>query len=803
MAIASIARPSRIVAALFLSLLWLDLFSLPLSPIVPELEASWCGALIHFSAQGLQFGKDVVFTYGPFAHLISFVYTGELFSARVAWELISKTLFVFILGGTLVRLPVIWRLLSFFFILFFVWADGISDSLFFLIISCLALLLFKKESSNAPLNILAGILLAIFSLIKFTYFLLVILVLVLALAGYFWQRKLSRAIVLTLTFLIAFFLCWGIAGQSWRNLPSYFSTSIDISVGYKEAMSLPASTISIVAAGAIALGLTIIQCALAAISTRQPASSISAAFVALETFLSWNRAFIRADDHVLSFFCLCPVIAILMWTVVEPGPTLRRVGYAINLLLFVVCTFAIYQQKPATLTGALRETKERIQRSWHVVSSLPRFSKHLDKLLAEVRQAHALPHVRSEVGKASVDVLGYEQAIALLNDFHYTPRPVFQGYSAYTARLFDLNTAFYQSDNAPDYVLFKYQSIDNRYPTLDDAGVLRQLLFRYKPMLQERGYLLWKKIHHAKPTPELAASTISLGFDSEYSIPVDKPLWLQLELKQSLPGHAISMLYRPPIVALAVTDTLGRRNKYRLIPSMSATGFIINPYLRTSRDILRYTAGLHPPRIKSFSVHVPNDARNFFQPNMTCHLVALPPIPQGEFDEQARQLAAMIPSDPQEAPPDWLEQAFIASKEILLSSETTNTLAETSPLNQAQLTLEGKTLRITATGTDPQILLPPFSHGNRGGVLVRIDIAAPTDTGFQVFYLPTGVSDYREHVLNRSLHHGRNIVYFFLSDSQLAGGPVRIDPGMAPGDYVITKIEVRAVSPQSLLDLDG
>ena len=23
-----------------------------------------------------------------------------------------------------------------------------------------------------------------------------------------------------------------------------------------------------------------------------------------ETFLSWNRAFVRADDHVLSFFCL-------------------------------------------------------------------------------------------------------------------------------------------------------------------------------------------------------------------------------------------------------------------------------------------------------------------------------------------------------------------------------------------------------------------------------------------------------------------------------------------------------------------
>ena len=82
--------------------------------------------------------------------------------------------------------------------------------------------------------------------------------------------------------------------------------------------------------------------------------------------------------------------------------------------------------------------------------------------------------------------------------------------------------------------------------------------------------------------------------------------------------------------------------------------------------------------------------------------------------------------------------------------------------------------------------------------MVRIDLEAPADTGFQVFYLPAGVSSYGDHVINRFLRRGENTVYFGLKDSQLAGGRVRVDPGMSAGDYFITNLEVRAVPPESL-----
>ena len=310
--------PSIVLATLAFCLLWLDLFSLPASPVTPELDLSWSGALIHFSAQGLQFGKDVVFTHGPLGHLTAFVYTGELFSVRVIWEFVSKTLFAAILCAAMVRLPMLWRPIFLSFVLLFIWADGVSDALYFLIISCLAALLFKHGNSSRTLNILAGGLFAVFSLIKFTYFLLVILAVALISACYCKQRRPMQALLLGLIFLFTFILCWGFAGQQYGHLVSYITTSMDISFGYREAMGLPANRPAILLAGITAALLGLIQCALIVLDSRKLPALFVALFFGGVTFLSWNRAFIRADDHVLSFFALCPVALLTIWIVVRP-----------------------------------------------------------------------------------------------------------------------------------------------------------------------------------------------------------------------------------------------------------------------------------------------------------------------------------------------------------------------------------------------------------------------------------------------------------------------------------------------------
>src|SRR5438067_6500554 len=198
--------------------LWLELFSLPLSAVSPALDSSWCGALIHFAELKLQFGRDVIFTYGPLAHLISFVYTGELFTARVLWEFASKTVFAAILCASIISLPKIWRPIFFLFVLLFIWIDPISDALYFLVFTCVAAALFRQKDFGITIVILAGVLFGVCSLIKFTYFLLALFAIGAVGLFYCLERRPKGAPRLVAALLGPLLASWPPAGPACSRL---------------------------------------------------------------------------------------------------------------------------------------------------------------------------------------------------------------------------------------------------------------------------------------------------------------------------------------------------------------------------------------------------------------------------------------------------------------------------------------------------------------------------------------------------------------------------------------------------------
>ena len=793
--------PTTLLIVIGVPLLWLGLFQPPIAPLVPDLELSWYGALTHFSARGLQFGRDVVFTYGPLGHLISQVYTGELFFARMTWEVVSKTIFVLVLVGTLVSLPRFWRPIFFLFVLIFIRAEGSSDALYFLIICCVTLFLLKEGSSRPVFNFCAGVLFAIFSLIKFTYFLLVLVALSLIVACYCKLQRKSQALLLSLIFIASFLFWWAIARQEFHNLWSYFATSLEISFGYKEAMALPTSNRAVLLAGVVAALLGFLQWSVVLLKSREPVLLFAALFITGETYLAWNRAFIRADDHVLSFFCLQPAILATMWIVAQPQKTVRWIGYSMNLALLCVCLFGVNQQRPGHLISSVHGTLDRVANSWRIATGLTAFSQQFQATLQRVQTARALPKVKAEVRDASIDVLGSEQAIAILNNLNYTPRPVFQGYSAYTPNLINLNTAFYTSPKAPSYVLsvlYSDQTIDGRYPTLDDAGVFKQVLYDYEPLFAEKRYLLWKRIHPAKPVSPIPASVETLSLDSEHPLPEREMVWLELEIKQSFVGKLRTLFYKPPPVAIRVTDQLGRQHRNRLVPSMAVAGFIVSPNLETSREVLRAVRGAESLDNRSFSVHVAEEDRQFYQPSVTCRLARLPGIPPGELDDKIEQLSREIIVEHQETSQPWLQRFFDASSEMLRRMDPTTGFEAVSPLNKTVFDRDNQGLRIHCTGNDPQILLPALMTGKQRAAIFRVELAVPDATSFQVNSLPGGDPMSAGQLLDQSLKRGENVVYFFLTESQLAGGTLVANTGMSTGEYRIKEIEARAVSPEAL-----
>ena len=784
---------SAILLGLALILLWLDLFSLPQGPVSQALDSSWCGALIHFSTLKLQFGKDVIFTYGPLAHLISFVYTGELTCVRVIWEYVSKTLFAAILCATIVFLPKPWRLIFFLFVLLFIWVDPISDALYFLVISCVTALLFHHGAVRPSLNVFAGALFGVCSLFKFTYFLLSVIAVLLLVGFYLSCHKRSAPIALAVSFIGSVLLCWKLAGQAYGNFPSYLATSLDISFGYKEAMGLRSEN-RVVATGIAAAVLSLIQCGL--VLRYRPCLPVLCIvlFYAGETFLSWNRAFIRADDHVLGFFALCPVAILTLWVAARPTGTIRRIGDAVNFLIVFICLTGILLQRPDEIRRCISEAASRMVRSYEMATAPGATLKRLDAQLRDAKLKNALPRVRAAVGRQTIDVFGYEQGIALLNDLNYTPRPVFQGYSAYTPRLIAANTAFYLSSRAPAFVLFKYDAIDGRYPTLDDAGVLRELLFNYTPLFEERGYndergyTLWQRNDETKPVTPVPFSTQPLLFDEICSVPKNKNIWVELDVPKSFRGRLLGFLYKPPDVEIRVNDTQGRQTRHRLIPSMTSAGFIINPEMETDGNVLQAALGRPESSAVSFLVHVPRELRRFFERRVVCRLAALPELPVGIRDRKARmaRYAALFSED---GPSLELTEAFHSTSDVLVNAGP-NDLNGFAALQGVELTPSPAGLQIRAEGTDPQVLLPRFTPPKGRTAILRIDLETAIDTGLQLSFVRAGESAPITHFMTRCIKGRTNTIYFELNEAESVGGALQLDPG----DYVVTHFEIRSIT---------
>ena len=161
--------------------------------------------------------------------------------------------------------------------------------------------------------------------------------------------------------------------------------------------------------------------------------------------------------------------------------------------------------------------------------------------------------MRQSAGGSSVDVFGFHQAHALLNGLNYRPRPVFQSYAAYNSQLARLNEEFYQSKEAPDYVLFELAGIEHRFPALDDGLALRTILANYAPVTSEKEFLLLKRRNSPVPRLKLLqAGSVKSGERLDVGKYPEQNLWLEMDVKPTWWGRAVKFIYRPLPVRLSI-----------------------------------------------------------------------------------------------------------------------------------------------------------------------------------------------------------------------------------------------------------
>ena len=168
-----------------------------------------------------------------------------------------------------------------------------------------------------------------------------------------------------------------------------------------------------------------------------------------------------------------------------------------------------------------------------------------------------------------------------------------------------LNERFFLSREAPEYVLFNLTPIDGKFPPLEDALVLRDLLINYKPVAAEGVFLLLDWRASARPRLTLVREgTVRSGEAIGLKEWGDAAIWIEILVEPTWLGRAREFAYKSPTVRLAVWSGASEESapaRYRAPVPMLEAGFLASPLVLNNDDVRNfYTGGPvnRPPPIR-------------------------------------------------------------------------------------------------------------------------------------------------------------------------------------------------------------
>ena len=640
-------HPARWLPLLCLAIMWLMLLMPPICPTYltlsgnEQLDYSWQYSNGYFLQHQMRAGVDYVFPTGLLAYFYAYfwggIYIKALFWWYWLWQMASRSFFAYNLWRLCARYPD-YRVRALIFVACgFVLAT--TDDVFYI-----ALLLTISEVLSRPLAIsqrrlaLNVVVLALIACLKFTLFVYGGIIAV-VMAWPYYASKRPMLFSPLAVFLASFALIWLALGQHPGDFPAYIKNSMAVSSGYSAAMAVQGD------ARAAFLGL--LELCLIGVwllkfrPPRNQTNICSLLIMGMFLLFLWKHGFVRNDPH--GIFCFGSVLffaLVLPVSFQEEEPRPSQWGHAV-LGVCVIASVIGYLLiwKSDGWRGQLRELAVRPRHGISYAFLPWKTKRRLDEDRALERKLWDLPAIKSIVKDKPIDVFSYDQYALLLNDFHYQPRPVYQGYVAFSPALIALNAVFYRGENAPAYVLFRLQTTDNRYPTLDDNQSLLEILSHYHPIETEKSYILFarnsaKTFPSANIPPNAAPSGESAGMASSGQAVMVVALNTDVEIKDQAVGHLLrvdveptvfgkvrSALVRPPQLNIIVTLEDGREMTYRVIPEMTTQGFLLDPLLESNRDVLLLYGHGQGKRTHKFRIEMASGARLWLQNRVKITLI--------------------------------------------------------------------------------------------------------------------------------------------------------------------------------------
>lgn len=589
-------------------LLALLLALLTASPFLPNsyfgvfdtLDMSWEWAQYINASHHAVFGVTSIFTYGPLGYLDNTLLGGSRkdFLLEGLLALAVEGLFILKLADLFKR-PVRAQRSSVFdpteiMTAVFVTLAGlvllhltVSYLLFSLVILEAAIPhRYNSPANNSPRSIALGALLAVVSLIKVSYLLPSLLVILITILSSFSFVPSSKDVAkltrksLVIGFSAAYLLLWLFFGGPLTDLPTYLRMSEQIITGYSEVMGLPGIAIE---QNVILVLAVIIFVQLAAGASRSwrshslatkrtkdhPVDTGPASYAYLAIFLLvfLKEGLVRADPtlnggHPSLAFLGLMLVQVAIYAL-KPEQHLWRQVFS-HLALATTVTASLVVLPSAIAKSSPGQNLSFLNSSLSDIVNAPAYSNYVSAQIAALEASYRVPStIVRQLGHAPVLILSPNLTIGPAYGLNEVLLPVAQLYSAYTSELDTADVAAFARIKPP-YVLFEYGEIDGRYQEFSAPAVYDFLLTHYRLTTNIDGFAVYK----------FEGSRSRVYFHGKQSVTAGR--WtsvpkcsgtseVRLSTRQSLVSKAVAMVYRTPEVFIELRTHALQGGPFRLV----------------------------------------------------------------------------------------------------------------------------------------------------------------------------------------------------------------------------------------------
>jgi hypothetical protein len=548
------------------------------------IDPSWTAGLAMAAKEGLDFGTQVVFTYGPLGFLyasnawygdlvvLAFLYSAALyvgFSVALVWALRRS-------------LPIVPSVLIAFLIVALL--PLLEQSILVAVIVCLGVL--ERERSQRIINLLVvggASYAAVEALVKLNFGPIVALVFLVAVIGVGarWWQVLGFLGLMGAEIL----LLWLLTGQSLSAIPDFLENTWQVVSGYSAAMIIQGGrlaawkvALATLAAAIVTVGL-VVASAQASYRDRR-ARWAATALMGIAAFAVFKQGVVRAD---LGHFTLFFSTATVLWIAIPWGSARWRWLLAGSA---VIAAVGIPARPPGLRThvNAIANVRYAADQFRTLVSSSRRARLINNGRFGLVIGYNVDAQMLADLRGHRVAVEPWETAVAWAYQLDWDPLPVFQNYQAYTSRLDEANAAEVESPTGPDRILRENGrlgasksptgAIDNRYPGWDPPAQARAILCNFVPLHTSARWQVLGRTSNRCGSPELIRSVEA---SSGTTVPVPEPGRSEVVFVR-IYGAGVGGLERLSTFLLHARTRrviVNGAQSYRLVPGTASDGLML------------------------------------------------------------------------------------------------------------------------------------------------------------------------------------------------------------------------------------